>query len=84
MPDVLIEVRGDWLKERKAGFIDAVEDGIAGALRTPKEDKILRLIEHATDSFSIPEWASERFTHIESRCSREEALTSSEQFIELS
>jgi len=65
MPDVLIEVRGDWLRERKSGFIDAVEDGITEALRTPKDDKILRLIEHAPDNFSIPRWASERFTHIE-------------------
>lgn len=65
MPDVLIEVRGDWLGGHKAGFIDAVEDGIAEALRTPKDDKILRLIEHAPDNFSIPQWAGERFTHIE-------------------
>jgi hypothetical protein len=65
MPDVLIEVRGDWLKERKADFIEAIEDGIVMALRTPKDDKILRLIEHAPESFSIPRWAGERFTHIE-------------------
>jgi hypothetical protein len=35
MPDVLIEVRGDWLKKRKADFIAAIEDGIVTALRTP-------------------------------------------------
>ena len=65
MPDVLIEVRGDWLGEKKAGFIDAVEDGIVEALRSPKEDKILRLVEHPPENFSIPSWAGERFTHIE-------------------
>ena len=65
MPDVLIEVRGDWLKDRKVNFIEAVEDGIVAALRTPKDDKILRLIEHSVDNFSIPRWAGERFTHIE-------------------
>jgi phenylpyruvate tautomerase PptA (4-oxalocrotonate tautomerase family) len=65
MPDVLIEVRGDWLGNRKADFIEAVEKGIVKALRTPKEDKILRLIEHSLDNFSIPIWAGERFTHIE-------------------
>jgi len=65
MPDVLIEVRGDWLKNRKVSFIDAVEDGIVAALQTPKDDKILRLIEHPLENFSIPRWAGERFTHIE-------------------
>ena len=65
MPDVLIEVRGDWLGEKKASFIDAIEDGIVKALRSPKEDKILRLVQHAPEDFSIPSWASERFTHIE-------------------
>jgi len=65
MPDVLIEVRGDWLKGRKADFIEAIEDGIANSLKAPKNDKILRLVEHAPDNFSIPSWASDRFTHIE-------------------
>lgn len=65
MPDVLIEVRGDWLKGRKAEFVEAVEDGIVAALKTPKGDKILRLVEYAPDCFSIPNWAGERFTHIE-------------------
>lgn len=65
MPDVLIEVRGDWLGARKADFIEAIKHGIVTALRTPEDDKILRLIEHAPESFSIPRWAGERFTHIE-------------------
>jgi phenylpyruvate tautomerase PptA (4-oxalocrotonate tautomerase family) len=65
MPDVLIEVRGDWLKGRKAEFVEAVEDGIATSLKAPKEDKILRLVEHAPENYSIPSWASDRFTHIE-------------------
>jgi tautomerase-like protein len=65
MPDVLIEVRGDWLKERKVDFIRAIEDGIASSLQTPKDDKILRLVEHTAENFSIPRWASDYFTHIE-------------------
>jgi hypothetical protein len=65
LPDVLVEVRGDWLKERKAGFIEAIEDGIVAALQTPKDDKIVRLIEHAPENFSIPRWAGDCFTHIE-------------------
>ncbi len=65
MPDVLIEVRGDWLGARKDDFIEAIQDGIVTVLKTPKDHKILRLIEHAPESFSIPRWAGERFTHIE-------------------
>lgn len=65
MPDVLVEVRGNWLKERKADFIEAIEDGIVAALQTPKHDKILRLIEHGPENFSIPSWAGQYFTHIE-------------------
>jgi len=65
MPDVLIEVRGHWLKERKVEFIRAIEDGIASSLQTPKDDKILRLVEHAPENFSIPRWAGDYFTHIE-------------------
>ena len=65
MPDVLIEVRRNWLTARKCEFIDAIEDGIVAALQTPKDDKILRLIEHEPEDFSIPRWAGERFTHIE-------------------
>ena len=65
MPDVLIEVRGDWLRARKGEFIEAIEDGVVTALQTPKDDKIVRLIEHAPESFAIPRWAGERFTHVE-------------------
>ena len=65
MPDVLVEVRSGWLKARKADFLEAIENSVVAALRTPKEDKILRLIEHSPESFSIPRWASEQFTHIE-------------------
>ncbi len=65
MPDVLVEVRGDWLKGRNAEFIAAVEDGIVIGLRTPKDDKLVRLIEHAPENFSIPRWAGDHFTHIE-------------------
>jgi tautomerase-like protein len=65
MPDVLVEVRGDWLKGRNADFIDSIEDGIATALRTPKDDKIVRLIEHSPGNFSIPRWAGDHFTRIE-------------------
>ena len=65
MPDVLVEVRGGWLKGRNAEFLEAIEEGIVAALRTPEDDKILRLVEHSLEDFSIPRRASEKFTHIE-------------------
>ena len=74
MPDVLVEVRGEWLKGCKADFLEAIEDGIVAALRTPKRDKILRLIEHSPENFSIPRWASEQFIHIEIKLFRGRSL----------
>jgi len=65
MPDVLVEVRGDWLGERKTDFINVIWAAIAEVLRTPDKDKIVRLVEHSVENFSIPSWASDRFTHIE-------------------
>ena len=65
MPDVLIETREGWLGGQAPQFLIAIQDAISQALRTPVHDKILRLVEHARDNFSIPDWAGERFTHIE-------------------
>lgn len=65
MPDVLVEVRGGWLKGRNTEFIEAIESGIVSVLRTPSDDKIVRLIEHTPENFSIPRWAGDHFTHIE-------------------
>jgi hypothetical protein len=65
MPDILVEVRGFWLGGRKAAFLDAIHAAVAETLRTPADDKVLRLIEHAPDAFLIPLSAGARFTHIE-------------------
>ncbi|WGS20013.1 MULTISPECIES: tautomerase family protein [unclassified Bradyrhizobium] len=65
MPDVLIETREGWLAGRGAQFMAAIQDAISATLRTPVHDKILRLVQHARDDFAIPDWAGERFTHIE-------------------
>jgi hypothetical protein len=45
MPDVLIELRGNWLDGRKVDSIEAIEDGIATSLKALKD---LGLIEHAS------------------------------------
>ena len=65
MPDVLAEVRTGWIGSQGAQFLDAINAAIVEVLRTPKDDKILRLIEHRPEHFAIPTSAGERFTHVE-------------------
>jgi phenylpyruvate tautomerase PptA (4-oxalocrotonate tautomerase family) len=65
MPDVLIEVRGSWLGREKSLFLEAIHTALVEALRTVREEEVLRLVEHAPDSFVIPQTAGERFTRIE-------------------
>ncbi|HVX79109.1 MAG TPA: tautomerase family protein [Bradyrhizobium sp.] len=65
MPDVLVEVRQGWLGNEGTRFLHAIHAGIVEALRTPEDDKILRLVEHAPAHFAIPASAGERYTHIE-------------------
>ena len=65
MPDVLIEVRGSWLGNRKSLFLEAVHTALVETLRTIRDEEVLRLVEHAPDSFVIPQSAGERFTRIE-------------------
>jgi phenylpyruvate tautomerase PptA (4-oxalocrotonate tautomerase family) len=65
MPDVLIEVTGHWLGDRKRPFIDAVHAAMVEALRIPPHDRVLRLIEHAPENFATPPNLGEKFTRIE-------------------
>jgi hypothetical protein len=65
MPDVLAEVRRGWLAGEGSRFLNAIQAAIVDALDTPKDDKILRLIEHPPEHFAIPSSAGEKFTHIE-------------------
>jgi phenylpyruvate tautomerase PptA (4-oxalocrotonate tautomerase family) len=65
MPDVLIEVRGRWLGDRKSRFLEAVHAALVDAIRIPLDDKVLRIIEHAPEDFVIPSDKGERYTRIE-------------------
>ena len=65
MPDVLVEVRQGWLGNEGSRFLHAIHTGIVEVLRTPEDDKILRLVEHAPAHFAIPASAGERYTHVE-------------------
>lgn len=65
MPDVLVEVRGSWLGQKKLPFLEAIHAALVEILHTPPDDKVLRLIEHAAEHFVIPQATGERFTRIE-------------------
>ncbi|HUC68442.1 MAG TPA: tautomerase family protein [Stellaceae bacterium] len=65
MPDLLVELRGAWLGERKADFIEAINAGLVAALHTPPEETLLRLIEHGPGDFLVPQGSGERFTRME-------------------
>jgi phenylpyruvate tautomerase PptA (4-oxalocrotonate tautomerase family) len=64
MPDILVEVKGDWLGERKTDFLEAIHAALVEALHTPSDDKIVRLIDHPRDHFIVPAGMSEKFTRI--------------------
>jgi phenylpyruvate tautomerase PptA (4-oxalocrotonate tautomerase family) len=65
MPDVLIEVRGGWIGNRKKQLLLAVHDALIETIKTDPEDKVVRLVEYSADDFVIPTPAGERFTRIE-------------------
>ena len=65
MPDVLAEVRQGWVAGRGSQLLDAIHAAIVETLRTPQDDKVLRLVEHSPEHFAIPGSAGERYTHIE-------------------
>jgi hypothetical protein len=64
MPDVLIEVRGNWIGNRKTQMIEAVHLALVEAIRIPLDDKVLRFVSHASDDFVIPPHRGEKFTRI--------------------
>jgi phenylpyruvate tautomerase PptA (4-oxalocrotonate tautomerase family) len=65
VPDILVEVRGDWLGRQKAAFVEAIHGAVVNSLQSPPDDKVVRLIAHPAENFLIPDGMSEKFTHIE-------------------
>lgn len=60
-----IEVRGRWLDDRKAAFIDAVHEAMVAAPRIPPRDRVSRIVEHEPENFVTPPNPGEKFTRIE-------------------
>jgi phenylpyruvate tautomerase PptA (4-oxalocrotonate tautomerase family) len=65
MPDVLVEVTGAWLGQRKVQFLDAIQTSLVEVLHIPRDDKVLRLIEHTPGNFLVPSSAGARYTRVE-------------------
>lgn len=65
MPDIMVEVAGSWLGERRGPFLQVVHRAVAGSLGTPEDEPVARLVEHPVDAFLRPQGVGERFTRIE-------------------
>jgi phenylpyruvate tautomerase PptA (4-oxalocrotonate tautomerase family) len=65
MPDVLVEVRGDWVEPCKARFLEAIHAALVETIKIPLDDKVIRLIQHAPENFVIPPARGDKFTLIE-------------------
>ncbi|MBV8848412.1 MAG: tautomerase family protein [Methylobacteriaceae bacterium] len=65
MPDILVEVRGSWLKDRQTALLEAVHRAVVETLHTPDDEPLARLIEYPVGSYLTPLDAGKRFTRIE-------------------
>ena len=65
MPDVLIEVRGGWVGDRKTRFIEAIHAALVETIKIPPDDKVLRFVDYAAEDFIIPPAFGEKFTRVE-------------------
>jgi hypothetical protein len=54
MPDVLIEVRGNWIGPRKTQMIEAIHLALVEAIRIPQDDKVLFPLFLPPKHFLIP------------------------------
>jgi phenylpyruvate tautomerase PptA (4-oxalocrotonate tautomerase family) len=62
-----IEILEGRPREEKSGMVEAVRAALAGALRAPAEDPLVRLSEYPREQFSLPypDRHSDRYTLVE-------------------
>ncbi|HJZ93463.1 MAG TPA: tautomerase family protein [Gemmataceae bacterium] len=65
MPHVRIETRKGWIGDRRAEVLEAVHSAMVEALKIPRADRVLRIIESEPADFPTPPGHGERFTIIE-------------------
>jgi phenylpyruvate tautomerase PptA (4-oxalocrotonate tautomerase family) len=65
MPNVLIATRRGWVGAQHAAVIEAVHAAMVEAIKIPREDRTLRLVEHEASCFAVPPQRGERYTLIE-------------------
>jgi phenylpyruvate tautomerase PptA (4-oxalocrotonate tautomerase family) len=65
MPNVTIEVRKQYSREKEEALIDAVHAALVECLKTPDWDKTIRLIVHQPHRFVAPPGKDERYTLVD-------------------
>jgi hypothetical protein len=65
MPDILVEVRGAWLDGKQMALLEAVRRSVAQALAIPSDELLVRLIEHPSANYVVPDSASGQFVRVE-------------------
>jgi phenylpyruvate tautomerase PptA (4-oxalocrotonate tautomerase family) len=65
MPSTRIEVINGWLGNRRADFLEAVQQALVEGIRIPENDRDIRLIEHEPENVLKAGGGSPRHTVIE-------------------
>ncbi len=61
MPDVRIDVVRGWVGGQKAALLEAVHAAMVEAIKIPRDDRSLFLVEHAPECFAKPSTNSEKY-----------------------
>ncbi|MGK0290007.1 MAG: 4-oxalocrotonate tautomerase family enzyme [bacterium] len=54
MPTAIIEIHNTWNIEAKQKMIELLHQSMVNALKTPPQDKVIRVIEYSPENFAIP------------------------------
>ena len=65
MPSTRIETSAGWINGRHAELIAAVQHALVEGIRIPTDDRHIRIIEYAAESFAVPGDRGPRATLIE-------------------
>lgn len=65
MPSTRIETRKGWLGNRRADFLEAVQQALVEGLLIPDRDRDIRLTQHDPEDFLLPAGANSCRTTIE-------------------
>ncbi len=61
MPDVRIDVVRGWVGGRKAALLEAVHAAMVEAIKIPRDDRSLLLVEHDPECFARPPTSGQKY-----------------------